>query len=36
MIQNYRLKLEILEEILMQLQPANENTKAEEDKTIHL
>ena len=36
MIQNYRLKLEILEEILMQLQPANENTKDDEDKTIHL
>jgi hypothetical protein len=36
MIQNYRLKLEILEEILQQLQPANENTKEDEDKTIHM
>jgi len=36
MIQNYRLKLEILEEILLQLQPANENTKDDEKKSINL
>lgn len=36
MIQNYRLKLEILEEILLQLQPANENTKNDEKKSINL
>lgn len=36
MIQNYRLKLEILEEILLQLEPANENTKNDEDEIINL
>ncbi|MEE4259704.1 MAG: hypothetical protein V2I62_08095 [Bacteroidales bacterium] len=36
MIQNYRLKLEILEEILLQLQPANENTKDDENKSINM
>lgn len=36
MIQNYRLKLEILEEILQQLQPANENTNEDEVKTINM
>jgi hypothetical protein len=36
MIQNYRLKLEILEEILQQLQPANENTEDDEDTIINM
>ena len=36
MIQNYRLKLEILEEILFQLGPANDNTKDDEDEIINL
>ena len=36
MIQNYRLKLEILEEILIQLEPANDNTKDDEDEIISL
>lgn len=36
MIQNYRLKLEILEEILLQLEPVNDNTKNDEDEIINL
>ena len=36
MIQNYRLKLEILEEILMQLEPAKENTKKDENEIINM
>lgn len=36
MIQNYRLKLEILEEILEQLEPANENEKDDEDEIINM
>lgn len=36
MIQNYRLKLEILEEILNQLEPAHENTNDYENESINL
>ncbi len=36
MIQNYRLKLEILEEILLQLKPANKNTKDYENESINM
>jgi len=36
MIQNYRLKLEILEEILLQLKPANENTNDYENESINM
>ena len=36
MIQNYRLKLEILEDILMQLEPAKENTKNNENEIINM
>jgi hypothetical protein len=36
MIQNYRLKLEILEEILLQLKPANENIKDYENESINM
>lgn len=36
MIQNYRLKLEILEDILLQLKPANENKKDDENKSINM
>jgi hypothetical protein len=36
MIQNYRLKLEILEEILIQLRPANENTMDYENESVNM
>lgn len=36
MIQNYRLKLEILEEILIQLQPANENKSDYENESVNM
>jgi hypothetical protein len=36
MIQNYRLKLEILEDILSQLEPAKENTKNDENEIINM
>ena len=34
MIQNYRLKLEILEDILMQLKPVKENTRKDEKEIV--
>jgi len=34
MILNYRLKLEILEEILLQLEPAKDNTKKDENEIV--
>lgn len=36
MIQNYRLKLEILEEILIQLKPANENKMDYENESVNM
>ena len=36
MIQNYRLKLEILEEIVLQMEPAKENTKNNENEIINM
>jgi hypothetical protein len=36
MIQNYRLKLEILEEILSQLKSANENNKDYENESVNM